>query len=769
MLTINSTVGLGHRAIFPTRVPPKGTCSRILSLRLHRRSRVSCAYDDRLSQCQNIPGLSRSVATATPSSHAVSDREFLLFRDLAARARLKSQTENGHGLGHAEAEPSNPGFSETAETQGTTESTKDAPEHLSNPFRRALRALQQRDTRRLFVHLQQVTRLGQAELHELSATLPRTTFTEFFRSLDPLGVARDVDPTERSLITVGVYQALDMESFIDEWGIRHIYLRLLRTLLVLVGALKASGQPLLAEEYIYLLRCAGAASDPAGAKMLWDEMLQSPTAEWRHNELFSEFVSARFLTRPLYTGHDKTRRMVMPRNLHRSRFYLQYRRVYALDRLRLNIRLRKLRFGLNKDQPYAEDLMRMMRKINSPKRLVRVVMWDAYRMTEPLLCALMVGFGRSGSLRFAGSVILNNYFGIRMPQMVYSRDKPAPEALAAGVGIERGPYRIRPTFRLMQAIVETYGCNGEIAIAFQLVDHISKTYHIPIPPSVWLDLLEWTYIMSCPPASTAWKLAAMPSKVPSGSSIDAIWNTMISAPYHVRPGFAHYNVIISSLLGRHRFGPALPLMRQALHFYNIQCQEYEQGVLEYVQMIRDGLYISDTICSYERARTKKSAMHYDIRRWCRTFLSNVRSFDTANPLAVVAVPDFIQEFRPFIPNPARYRTATGYVSLVDPAQERPVIVTERYAPPVIPVKKKKKWAFQTAKSHRTRVLSSNSLAGNQSISKLELLTLLTSTSRLPEPRDMKISSSKEESVKERSESATESSYDDDDYADDDYI
>ncbi|KAI4868451.1 hypothetical protein F4820DRAFT_410268 [Hypoxylon rubiginosum] len=752
MFPINSTVALGHRALFHPRVPPRGTCSRIISLRLQRRSRApSCIYRDSLSQCQNLPSSTRGVATTTPSAEVISDHEFLLFRDLLTQVGPKPRIEESR----RDVTPSDASF-KTAGTRIAASSTDDRAEHIPNPFRRALEALQQRDTRRLLIYLQQIARLREAEIPELVAMLPRTTFTEFFRSLDPLYVARDVDPIGHALITVGVYQVLSMESTIDDWGVRQIYSQLLRTMLLLGGALKASGRALQVEEYIYLLRCAGAASDPAGAKLIWDELRHTPDSDWRHGEVFTEFIAARFLTRPLYTSHDKIRRMVIPRNLHRSRLRLSQNRVYRLDRLRFNTRLRRLRFGLIKDQAFAEDLMRTMRKKGPASRMLGILLEDGYRVSEPLLCALMVAFGRVGSLRFIGSRLLDDYFGIRIRRLTY---KEAPDGDIKRNEIDSGPFRIRPTIRLMQAVVETYGSNGEIALAFQLVDHISKTYHITIPPSIWQDLLEWTYIMGSSAASRAWKQAGMFSKLPHNSSVELIWNAMTSEPYHIQPTFDQYNIIIRSLLGRHQFSASLPLMSDAMHFYHAQCREYEEAVLEYVQMIRDGARISEIVSGYERARFKRGRMHYDIQSWCRKFLSGVRSFEPANPVAIVAVPDFIRDFRPFIMNPARYRTATGYVSLFDPGQERSVRVFTGDVPMAIPMKHRRKWIHQKVKPKRFGVLSRNSLSGNSTVAKLGLLKLLTSTSRRP---NRVLYKSEKDTVAENSDLMEESSYDDDD-------
>ncbi|KAL7625988.1 hypothetical protein AAE478_002757 [Parahypoxylon ruwenzoriense] len=719
MSTIAARVELaGHRALF--HAPPGGTPSRIISFHLNRHSQATPhVYGRDASLWGNLYHPTRGVATAVrPSVELISDLELALFRDLLNHSGSRSGDTAAGG-------PSLDVANTRAGTRDAKSSVGDLLEQLPSPFQRALKALQQRDTRRLLIYLRQICSMEESDLHHAVATLPRTTFTEFLRSLDPLRVARDADPTDQAHISVGILQTLNMESTIDDWGVRKIYLRLLRRVLTLIMALKASGQVLQTEEYIYLLRCAGAASDPAGAKWIWREMDRTQTTEWRQSDAYAEFISARFLTRPLYTGYDKTRRMVLPRNLHRSRLKLSKQRVYKLDRLRFNTRLGKLRFGLNKDVDYAEDIMRMMRKRGAPSRLFHRVLQAGHRLTEPLLCALMVGFGRVGSLRFVATRILEDYFGIQMTQLTYKEGVDIRSAPRDPNRINRVAHRVRPTLHLMQAIVETYGSNGEIALAFQLVDFVSKTYHIDIPLSVWQDLLEWTYIMGAPPASTAWKLAGLPSKVPGPAAVELIWNTMTSEPYGVRPGFEQYAVLIRGLLGRHHFSRALPYMRDAARLYHAQSTSFEDLALQHVQALRDGVPLRGASHAYERARFRKEHMWYGLNTWCRQLLSKTRSYSASSSAAPshVLIPDFVREFRAFLPNPAQYRTPTGYASLLDPARETPRRVYVRDVPMAVPMRERGEYVYRRVKARRLAVVSSHSLA-RRPTSKLDPLALL---------------------------------------------
>ncbi|KAI1654545.1 hypothetical protein F4813DRAFT_370271 [Daldinia decipiens] len=724
------TVSFGRHRVF-SYTPFKGAYSKFINPHQSRSSGLFSRIDtDSTLPCKNmhksIHNPTRGLATAVHSSSAVSSEDFKFFSDLLNYTEPKTQTKAVHG--------------------GSVSSDQTPLVTLPGPFKRALEALRQKDTRRLLIYLQQITSMEEAELHAAVSSLPRTTFTELLRALDPFVVARDADPTNQTHISAGAYQMLNLSATIDIWGVRNLYSQLLRHMLVLLSALKASGGVLQLEEYIYLVRCAGAASDPTGVKWVWNEMVRTQTTSWRQSAIYAEFVSARFLTNPLYTGYDKTRRMVTSRSLHNSKFLLHWAQIRKMDYLRYRTRRKKLFFGLNKDAKHAEDLIRMMRKDNAAMRLYIWIHSRGTYMTESLACALMIAFGRAGSLRFISANILDRHFGIRIGKIVHNM----------ATDINQGPNRVRPTALLMEAIVETYGSNAEIPLALQLVLHLSKTFRIHIPAYIWKDLMEWAYIMGSVPLSGGWKIAKMFSKVPNTQIVEFIWDMMVSEPYYVQPSFEHYNILIRNLIARNQFSRFMPYMREAIDLYHIQCREYEDAVIEYSQMINDnGVRLSETVHRYQRARFKKATMRYSIQTWCRQFLTNVQAFNPTNPLVTVAVPNFIDEFKTFIPNPAFYRTSDGYVSLFDPIREPQRLVPVESIPITIHVKSKIGEVLHlTTKTTKYATRSRQTLAGRKPISRFTLETLLTTTSRAGPPKSWDKTAIKE-AVEESEESMAE--------------
>lgn len=580
-----------------------------------------------------------------------------------------------------------------------------------DPFTRALLAMRSGDTRKLLLRLIAIERMTREELQEAASSIPRTTFSQFFYALDPLRVARDCDPIDDTHTPVGMFKMLDMESTVDYWNVRVLYTRLLQRLLILMRALRDAGHALHLEEFLALIRCAGACCDISGAGALWNEINDTPTAlAWRHSGVYTEYIKARFLTEPLYTNYQKTTRMVTPRNLHRSRLRFPNYPIRHLDGLRLMVRRKKLAFGLNKDIGYVEELMRALRGPAPAMRLFRTVTsHHSFRVDEDLVCALMIALARSGSLRFIGTNILQAYFNIRTPHPF-----PAEPVGQWAQNIRFGPEapRITPTVRFLRAVIETYGSNGEIAVAVQLVEYLSSTHHIHVPPDAWQDLLGWTHIMATPPASTAWSITQWYSKIPSPHAVEMIWNAMIAPPYNYTPTFQNYSILISSLIHRARddITPIIVRMREAIVLYEEQCREYEAAALEYARHLRDGISVSTAVTRFERARFKKQRMWYTISVWCRMLLKRM-PYSESNPIPHPGIPDFVREFRPFLRNPLRYLTPTGRVSLVDPAAEKDKVIITGYIPQTLRMKDMRGvWRDRTYSQAKFAVLSSHSLA-----------------------------------------------------------
>ncbi|KAI0143516.1 mitochondrial ATPase expression-domain-containing protein [Xylariaceae sp. FL1272] len=671
---IHMTEHNGCRALM--RCAPRGTPSRIISLRLHRclhhHQGPSClsarAHPTPASQTRLVKTRIGDIRCATTQSSSASlsqDAVALVHSLLQARATpvdSHAPSKDARGAQHASTSERSPDEDATIPRSRT---------EIPNAFRRALSAARVRDTRRLLINLKTIMNMSSSEKRNAVKTIPRTTFTEFFRALDPVLVDNDCDPTHGVPITYGMFMLLQMDSIIDDWGVRKLYSGLLRTLLVMMSMLKEEGLELQHDEYMILLRCTGAATDVVGARTIWSDFIHGPARRWRGSTAYLEYIKARFLTEPLYTGYSKTRRMVTPRALHRSRFLLSRREVERLDILRVKARARQLRFGLNKDaKARVEEQFRLLRCPPSVGRLHGRLVRKGILMDEELVCALLVAAGRTGSLDYINTNILAEYFRISIKGSMAENNLEI-----RNVPYERhektrrvASFKLRVSPRLLRAVTEAYCSNGEIGTALQLLEFISRTERLTMPSDVWRDLLEWTYIMSTPPASLAWESTGFHERVPAPQAVEMLFNAMVSPPYNQKPTFEHYHPLIHSLirgLGQTRnHDQALVHMREAIQQYHEQCQAYEDAVFAYTQALRDGVVTSETTFRLERTRFQKQKMWFQLRLWCQSMLNEW------NPADGPSIHEIIDEFRPFLENPITYQTENGYVELFDPTIEK---------------------------------------------------------------------------------------------------
>ncbi|ETS84020.1 hypothetical protein PFICI_05896 [Pestalotiopsis fici W106-1] len=591
----------------------------------------------------------------------------------------------------------------------------DQPQNPAPEFHKllqdAMSAMQMRNSRSLLVALEGLTQMPTQDLEEAIATLPRTTISELLWSLDPHQISRDHDPTYGYFIGPGMWQYLNLGAVVDEWGSRKLYVKLLLQMTQLLKVLVDAGHIPNVNDYVPLLRAAGLASDMVVAKLLWEQMQTHNIAPWRHYDIFHEFIKARFLVDPAYYGFDKKRLMMTPRNLHRRGVYLQASNS-RLDRLRKNNRRQMFKFGLNRNVAHGEDLTRRLRKPMPLTRVFYHLKRKGIFTTEQLLCTFIIAFARSGSLRFIQYRILEDYFGI-----VITRDADENRIRVERMSSERftfnNPLRpqrpfIRPTSRLLDAVVYAFCSNGQFATAWQLVRYISQTYKLSITQQVWSNLLEWCYILITPPTSTAWKMAGFQDQIPRFGAMEFIWHAMKSSKYGTlgaQPEFKDYDLYIMNRLSQGKVSHALTLMHEAQELYEAQCAAYDAAAFDYAAVMHVGVDCTRERRKFQRQRFRKSYMRQRMRIWGRMIQRCFQPDELNDPIATQRIPSLIEAWGGILSNPVKYRTASGMVSLLDPAEPVEQTIFVRNHTTQIPMRRQGEWNLKTLQQRQVRLLS----------------------------------------------------------------
>lgn len=494
-----------------------------------------------------------------------------------------------------------------------------------------------------------------------------STFSEMLRSLDPLTVVGpEMDPLFGKFAGPGMTRHTQLGNVVDVYGVRGLYMLLFQCIVGAVKTRMEAGHGLLISDYKQLIRCAGATSDPVAARKAYRLMDDHNVPGIRDGDLFTEFIKARFLTEPLYTQFDKMRRRVTPINLYmeKGRLHLNSRQVARLRRLRRHIIGNQAhRYGQNRHKDHAEHLTRILRRTQPVARLWRWQMRRGYQTTEEMVCSAMIAFARSGSI---GRVrhILYKYYWIQVQDKA---KKSGTTEIRESKAMRRGN-PLRPTGRLCEAVVECFGCNGEVVTALRLLIHISQRYRVTIPDKAWFDLLSWTQVRLSKPTSTEWNVLGWPNKEVPKDTLVQIWKIMTSEPFNVRPGWEQYDILIKSLISRGAgmYPQVIGLMATIYPQYGAVLKEVEEAAYEVALSDRSGMDKTAALRQWEHALAKKEYMWYTIVVWCWNLLEEFRPRQPLDSFAVRLMPKLLDQFRNFFPKNISYQIATGTVTIYNP-------------------------------------------------------------------------------------------------------
>lgn len=141
---------------------------------------------------------------------------------------------------------------------------------------------------------------------------------------------------------------------------------------------------------------------------------------------------------------------------------------------------------------------------------------------------VMVAMGREGDLSGVKSV-LKSVWNVDV-DMLNAYDE---EEIEGPTFYEEGS-PLRPSSRLLFALVHVFGSNNQVAAAFALLDYVSRNYNLSITPAVWFELCVWTRIASC------YRTQAQKRKGEAVGQVDwrvfeRLWQVMTDEPHNLVP------------------------------------------------------------------------------------------------------------------------------------------------------------------------------------------------------------------------------------------
>lgn len=536
-----------------------------------------------------------------------------------------------------------------------------------------LGALRRGDTFKLYTSLVTLvlgneTEDGARAFAEVVATIPATTFSEILRSFDPNNVASAIDTAPGLNISYGVAIHTPLGELVNKWGVKTLHVRILQRLLRIQRARRQAGFLPLLNDYVVLMRCAGATSDIQVAKDVWKSMDRDTRSQLRHSEAYAEFIKARYLTEKIYANNDLARLRLRPLDMHRSSTYLPGQTHMRLQYLSGSLTdRRKHRFGSNSHERFFDEpLTKLLRNRGPLVKLERATALRGMEFSgEQLVCALLKANGRTGRVE-DNRRLLNDQWGI----MIH-RDKTTGEVSIRG-GHTYPPESPRaPTAALLDAIVHSYCSMGEITMAVKLLDFMSQNYSIPVPDHVWSDLIEYTRLMHTTPVANEWDISELPHKGAKAIHVLEVWSLCTQAPHGFQPQARDYYNLIKSLVkkGQSMLRP-IEALRQIKPLYDDVVDDCEQAWCELMQTTQQKVPNHKAFRRYKLIQARRAYMWFMFHYAIRQILTNLRPGRINDLSAVKEVPKLLCDFEQFLPRKVSYSVATGVVEFTSDAWRR---------------------------------------------------------------------------------------------------
>lgn len=536
--------------------------------------------------------------------------------------------------------------------------------HYHAALKTLLNALRRGDTFKLYLCLVSLVRVNKEETEsrafiEAMASIRATTFSEILRNFDPQKVAEEIDTAPGLNISYGAAVRTPLGELVNKWGIKTLYVRIIRRLLHIQLARRKAGLVPLMNDYIVLMRCAGATSNNRVAKQIWCSMMPDRRANFRTSEAYSEFIKARYLAEKIYANNDLSRLRLRGLDMHGACLTLPPNARKRLLHLASHIRDRqKHRFGSNiHHRFFDEPLTRVLRGRKPLVKMERTTWLRGFRnANENYICAMLKANGRAGRMKFSNSLLKHNW-GI-----IIKIDKETGAVEVEG-GLTHPPDSPRaPTAALLDAIVHCYCSMGEITLAVRLLDFVSQRFSIPVPDHIWSDMIEYTRVMESKPVANEWAIAGFPRKGARADQALEVWSLCTQAPHSFRPGARDYYNLIKSLVRKaHPMLRPIEALRQIKPLYDDAVDACEQAWCELMQTTQQDVPNHHAFRRYKALEARRNHMWYMFQYSIYLILKKTRPGIIHDETAVREIPKLVGEFSHFLPEKVSYSIATGEV------------------------------------------------------------------------------------------------------------
>lgn len=294
---------------------------------------------------------------------------------------------------------------------------------------------------------------------------------------------------------------------------------------------------------------------------------------------------------------------------------------------------------------------------------------------ETTFANMITGFGKAAELNAAES-ILRSVWNIDVASLqVYDEEElPSPTYYP-------DDHPLRPTQKLLKAIVHAYCINNQVEKALFVLDYTSRNYALEIPANLWEDFLEWAHVLSTKRGLSRHRQGQNEGKI-HFKKVEEYYNKIVDVPHSVQPTAYMLLVLARSFRQRRLLDRTLETLDQVRRDLNEKLERLQNMIVTLEEIARtfinhldNNMLSADVVnlrrefqTDYSAAMGTYGALHRHVQQvlteddwpgsgkettWCRRRL-----------------PQIMEQFDEYCPLVFEYKTDTGNVKLYDRSQDR---------------------------------------------------------------------------------------------------
>lgn len=487
--------------------------------------------------------------------------------------------------------------------------------------------------------------------NHFTKTAEDADFARFFTAIDPAPIFDHFKQNQR--FVRGIRPLVQDESI----DFRRSMLRRIRSFMHSIRLIlhkRCRGRDLTIPICQHALQCAASLGDARVAQEIWQLLM--PVGHKPNLECYNAYMSS-FTWNLAYSEQARTNYRMWSENVKQRN--LKWRRKGLLG------------YDVNPENPESLETLKgkflTIYKELSERRL---------NTNEDTFINLIFGLGKAADLSAAESVLRSVWnIDVASLQIYDEEELPSPTSYP-----EDDP--LRPSSKLLGAIIHTYCINNQIDKGLFVLDYTSRNYALQIPASLWEDFFEWAHILSTWRGISRKKQGQDEGHI-RPKKVEEYYNKITDLPYNVQPTNYMRLTLARSFRQRRMLDRTIETLQQVGSGLDQELDQLQSLIQEVEAMSESSLEQNDHDMPSAR-------MLYLLRKFQAAFLSTIGTYGSlrreVNQVLTEKdwpgagkettwyrqrLPRVMEEFFDFCPLWFEYKTDTGHVKIDDKSRGLP--------------------------------------------------------------------------------------------------